>query len=183
MKRLLGRRRNGPGPTGRAIHRDVYNVGTAIDGLEMNDATQTCVDPEPGTPEVEAQHDVTYIYGECVGGSKLPPLEVQSTPIGEKHAGLYNDGLLGQYPYEKTTIKGVPAASFDAGAALEIYTGTTTITIYGDEAGLVTRAAGRLRPAREPDVPAPGKVLNALSAAADAVPVPDALPEPVIDPF
>lgn len=158
---------------------DVFNIGTALDGHVMNDATQTAVPAHPDTPDYGPHHDVTYVYGECAWGSNLPPLEVQSSPLAEKHWTLYNDdGLIGQYPFEEKTIKGAPAASFDNGTTVEIYTGTTTITLYGDDPDLVLRAAEQLRPALHVDIPRIDEILDALTAQADDVPVPENLPAP-----
>lgn len=158
---------------------DIFNLGTTLDGHVMNDATRTAAPTQPDAPDYGPHHDVTYVYGECVGGSRLPPLEVQSSPLTEKHWTLYNDdGLLGQYPFEEKTIKGVPAAFFDGGTTVEIYTAATTVTLYGDDPALVLRAAEQLRPALSADIPRVDEILDALSPEADEVPVPESLPAP-----
>ena len=61
------------------------------------------------------------------------------------------------------TIKGGPAAAFDGGRILEIYTVHTTITIYGQRPELVQRAAGALKYAPPGNIPAGIQPLYALT--------------------
>ncbi|HEV2108493.1 MAG TPA: hypothetical protein VGR16_09555 [Thermomicrobiales bacterium] len=103
--------------------------------------------------------------GPLLHGVCLPPLDVQSTPLCEKHARLYSD-----WEHRATTIKGVPAAIFDDGRILEIYTASTTITISGERAELVLRAAHSLRRAAPMNIPAGVQPRYALSPATEQVP-------------
>lgn len=157
---------------------EVFHLGSAFEGLAMNGASWACTEYDPDFPE--GRHDsLAYIYGECpprrrrVGwgcqGGCVPPLQVQAAPLCTKHVGLYHDPLIGQLPYEALTILGVPAASLEDGETLEIYTGDTTITIFGVDAGKVRRAASQLRPALIGDIPARDEILTDLSQAADSV--------------
>jgi hypothetical protein len=102
----------------------------------------------------------------------VPPIEVQSTPLCEQQAGLYPDREA-----RWATIKGVPAAAFDGGRILEIYTADTTITIYGQRPELVQRAAGALKHAAPGNIPAGIQPLYALTpgleVAVRALPPPD----------
>ena len=101
---------------------------------------------------------------------------MQSAPLCEKHVGLYLDPDAGAWDYESITIKGVPAASFDGGRILEIYTGTTTITIYGEDPTQVLRFADALRLAVAQNIPVLGQTLNSLVAGLEAVALPILVP-------
>jgi hypothetical protein len=164
---------------------DVFHVGAAFEGLSMNEAAREHVDADPEFPESARRDDVTYLYGESTretgggaDGSCLPPLEVQSTPLCEKHVSLYRDPAVGAREYESKTIKGVPAASFDGGRMLEIYTADTTITLYGQRPELVLRAAQALRRAAPKNIPSGIRPLKALTPATESVPQTLAPPDP-----
>lgn len=144
----------------------------------MTEAVREHVATDPEFPELVRRDDVTYLYGECpratgaastVEGGCLPPLEVQSTPLCEKHARLYSDR-----EHRATIIKGAPAAIFDGGRVLEIYTAQTTVTIYGQRPELVLRAAAALRLAAPRNIPSGVQPLYGLSPASE--PVARALP-------
>ncbi len=145
----------------------VYYLGATIEGLPVTDVTRTADPPHPETPEFGRADDVVYIYGDCptyppgspaskVEGGCVTPIQIQSTPLCEAHAALYTtpggNTLDGSVPYPHTAlrIKGVPAASFEGGTILELYTGHTTISIKGTDANQVRRVADNLRvaPAR-----------------------------------
>jgi hypothetical protein len=64
--------------------------------------------------------------------------------------------------YTRTTIRGVPAAIFDGGRQIEVYTAATTIVVFSEKAGLAKAAASRLtgvhdgrRVTATEDLPAP----------------------------
>ena len=165
----------------------VYNAGPSLAGLAMREATRLCspADPDFG---FDRRDDVTYVYGDCRdprstdsragGGGCLPPIEVQSTPLWQKHYSLYASSPV-PWPYEPTEVKGAPAASFDGGLLLEIYTGVTTITVYGrDDPSLVRFFAENLKLALEEDIPQPDRTLNALSSASALAPSVAVLPPP-----
>lgn len=180
----------GPGitqvPTHRRPHASkipaytVYYLGATFEGLPVTDVTHTAEPPHPETPEFGRSDDVVYIYGDCptyppgspaskVEGGCVTPIQVQSTPLCEAHAALYStpggDTLDGAVPYPHTAlrIKGVPAASFEGGTILELYTGHTTISIKGTERNQVRRAADSLRLAPPRDTPRVGKTLARVS--------------------
>lgn len=127
---------------------DVYWLDGAFGGLTLTETERLC---EPYDPELGRNEYVSFIYGDCTvddseddhPGGCLAPLEIQSAPLCERHAGLYSTGLeQGEpYPHESLRIRGVPAASFDDGTVLELYAGETTIAIFGDDAQLVRDAA------------------------------------------
>ena len=163
-----------------------YNVGPRLEGLEVIEAVRVCAPADPEFPELGRHDDVTYLYGECpipqgaaakVEGGCLPPIEIQSTPIGQKHRGLYQQPEM-RAEYEEATIKGVPAAIFDDGRIVEIYTRDTTITVYGQDPAQALRFADALRLALDEDVPAVGRPLHRLSEAGSRAPILAVLPPP-----
>lgn len=142
---------------------DVFHVGAIFVGLPMTEAVREHIAPDSVAPELGRQDSVTYLYGDCppltaaeakTEGGCLPPLEIQSTPLCEKHARLYRNPDVGAWDYESKTIKGVPGASFDGGRILEIYITNTTISIHGQRPELVLRAASALRKAPKTSRPA-----------------------------
>ena len=160
---------------------DVFHVGAVFEDLTMSEAVREHAGGGPLFPELGRQDTVTYLYGECprlhgaaagIEGGCLPPLEVQTTPLCEKHARLYRDRT-----YRATKTKAVPAASFDGGRILEIYTANTTITIYGERPELVLRAAAGLRRAAPINIPSGVQPLHALTAGLEPV-SPRTLPPP-----
>lgn len=165
----------------------VYHLGPTLEGLILNDGSRHHVGTDPQFPELGRQDNVTYLYGECpattaagadVEGGCVPPIEVQSSPLCEKHKNLYQDPATSGWPFEALTIKGVPAAAFDQGRILEIYTLDTTITIYGKDAAQVLRVADLLRLALPVDIPTLTAPLTTLSAAAGLGPALPVLPPP-----
>jgi len=48
-------------------------------------------------------------------------------------------------PRESVTVRGVPAAYFENGLRLELYTGKATVMIFGPERAQIQRAAAALR--------------------------------------
>jgi hypothetical protein len=73
---------------------------------------------------------------------------VQSFPACERNLSLYDrySGPVGVEPPQHTdlTIRGVPSASFNDGEWLEVYTGDTTIVIFGQTEQLQEAAANAL---------------------------------------
>ncbi len=180
----------GPGITQVPTHRrtrvsripayTVYYLGATFEGLPVTDVTHTADAPHPETPELGRSDDVVYVYGDCptyppdspaskVEGGCVTPIQVQATPLCEAHAALYSrpggdtlDGAV-PYPHAALRIKGVPAASFEGGTILELYTGDTTISIKGADGSQVRRAADGLRLAPGRAIPRVGKTLSHVS--------------------
>jgi hypothetical protein len=63
-------------------------------------------------------------------------------------------------PHEAVIVRGVPAAFFENGLRLELYTGKATVVIFGLERAQIQRAAAALRGA------------NALASSAPILPPP-----------
>jgi hypothetical protein len=99
-------------------------------------------------------------YGDCVqgkgifgGGSCLLPLQVTTVIYG-----LHSNSTLG--PQRNTVIRGVPAAVYDEGRSIELYSGRLAIDIFSDTFAHAYSAALELRP------------LNAPGSAAGNLPAP-----------
>jgi hypothetical protein len=145
----------------------VHAGGASIAGLPLTYAARSCEAPVAvpaaagGTAPPALRNDhTTFIYGDCTPdgprrdpGGCAAPLEIQSAPTCERNYRLYRsvDGRL--YPYKRLTIRGVPAASFDRGTTIEIYTGRTTISIFGNRRSMVRRAAESLYPLSKAEAP------------------------------
>jgi len=165
----------------------VYNVGQSLAGLAMTEATRLCAPAHPDAPELGRSDDVTYLYGECRPdrrrtwlpgeGGCVPPIEVQCSPLCQKHYNLYQNDLA-PWRYGLLEVKGAPAASFEDGCILEIYTGVTTVTVYGRDPSLVRHFSDNLKPALAADVPAVRQTILRLSHASALQPVLEALPPP-----
>jgi hypothetical protein len=123
----------------------LYYVGESFEGLPLTAITRRLqtkrLGPEPGRANF-----VGFLYGDCEPGSDggCPlPLEIQVWPACERTLSSYSMG--GQpMPYEATTLRGVPAAFFDNGGRLELYTGRVTIVIFGMDREQIQRAADSL---------------------------------------
>lgn len=122
-----------------------YSLGLVFEGLVATDLARRCDDPYPGEP-VRANY-VSYIYGD--------DLEIQAWPACERTLADYELEPGVPYPFQDLgSIRGVPATSFDEGLRIELYSGTSTIVIFGARADQVIRAAAAVRP--EPISQPPG---------------------------
>jgi hypothetical protein len=153
------------GAPGYAVH----TAGPSLAGLELTYAKRRCTGPAVSVssssrrvPPAQRNDNTTFIYGDCdpTGPKKDPggctaPLEVQSAPSCERNFRLYRT-VDGPYPHRSLTVRGAPAASYDNGTIVEIYTDATTISIFGHRASLVHRAARRVYPLSGRDAPALG---------------------------
>lgn len=104
-------------------------------------------------------------YGDCVhqkgifgGGSCVLPLQV-TTVIYH----LHDNSALG--PQRNITVRGVPAAVYDEGRSIELYSGRVAIDIFSDTFEHAYLAAVQLRP------------LNAPGSASGRLPPPVYCPE------
>jgi hypothetical protein len=153
-----------------------YQAGPSFDGLPMTSAASyRAVIGKDERP----QEQVTYWYGSCMdmsGAPCDPPIQVQSSPQRLKNVNLYNDGPAPP-KYTLVRIRGVPAALFNRGRTLEIYTGKTTISIYGDRPAQVRRFARIVAPASARDVPDYGTEVHHVGPPAAN---PGLLPPPTI---
>lgn len=148
-----------------------YSLGRTFEGLSLSDQNRTCTDPEPISSDVariEAQlpvevrrprearlNFVSYLYGDCrpppgEGGCPLP-LEIQTWPRCEREPSDYDIGH--HNPLQaKLTMRGVPAHLYEGGLRLEVYTGESTVVVFGTDPARVLRAGRALvRAPRRPN--------------------------------
>lgn len=136
---------------------DAYSAGATFDGLRRADAQRICKDPDAtairlGAPALR-DNKLTFTYGTC----KVPdepeascpyPLAIQNFPACERNLSLYRrfPSPTGDvYPHVQTKVRGVPAAVFDDGQRVEVYTGDATVVIWGQSATRVAAAAKSLQ--------------------------------------
>jgi hypothetical protein len=147
---------------------DRYDAGASVEGHKKSKLVRRC-EPDVGAP-TRINMSVTF-YGSCEpagsDGGCAPPVQVQSWPSCEHNLALYEkypaaDGTTEEYT--RTTIRGVPAAIFEAGQRIELYTARSTLVVFAENKGLARATAnhlvgvhaGRLVRATE-DLPAPAK--------------------------
>lgn len=143
--------------TADAANFDSYSVGVKFDGLPRTDTKRVCEAPDAtairaGAPALR-DNNLTFIYGTCripddaEGGCSFP-LSVQNFPACERNLSLYQrfPSPTGDvYPHIETEVRGVPAAVFDDGRRIEVYTGDATVVIWGQTATRVSAAARSLQ--------------------------------------
>jgi hypothetical protein len=104
---------------------------------------------------------VSFVYGDCRASSPdggcAPPAEIQVWSAGGRNLGAYDASGGGPAP-ELTSIRGVPAAFFDAGTRLELYTPQLTVVVFARSTERLAKIAEALRclSVRQPDPPAGG---------------------------
>ncbi|HKP18353.1 MAG TPA: hypothetical protein VJT84_07725 [Gaiellaceae bacterium] len=109
---------------------------------------------------------VNYISGKCTtkrDGGCAPPFEVQIWPSCVRNPSTYRLTPAGRpLPSKRTSLRGVPAAYFEDGHRLELYTGRVTIVMFGRNRKQLAQAAASLEgvnnqgPAGRP-LPAPAE--------------------------
>jgi hypothetical protein len=130
-----------------AVDFDHYDARAEFEGMERTQTVRPCEDG--GAP---ARLDMlAALYGRCdpaPDAGCAPPLQVQSWPACERNLALYE-----KYPgpegvpaieYRRTSLRGAPAAIFDGGRRIEVYTGDATIVVFAESARLARASAGRL---------------------------------------
>lgn len=130
-----------------------------------------------GWPLVNADrvgHVVYLIYGDCEienqgwfeDGGCAPPVDIQQYPLSKRHPAQFDIRAC-----RRLTVRGVPAAVFQSsGGALEIYTGSRVIVIFGESRAQQRRIAEALRPLNgtgEPGAPLPPPVEDVSRGLAD----------------
>jgi hypothetical protein len=124
----------------------LYWLGRSFDRLPLTALTRRD-DAALAGHNVRADY-VGFVYGDCVATDETgcpPPLEVQVWPACERSLGDYTLTPAGDpVPHRMTSVRGVPAAFFERGLRLELYTGNVTVVIFGLSKQLVLRAAGAL---------------------------------------
>lgn len=91
---------------------------------------------------------VSFVYGDCRPASSeggcAPPAEIQVWPADRRSLGSYGTSP-GAVSPELTRIRGSPAAFFDAGTRLEIYTAEVTVVVFAGSRERAGRIAAALR--------------------------------------
>jgi hypothetical protein len=104
---------------------------------------------------------VSFVYGDCrpasPEGGCAPPAEIQVWPAHGRNLGLYDASRGGPAP-ELASIRGAPAAFFEAGTRLELYTARLTVVVFARSRERLAKIAEALRclSARPPDPSAGG---------------------------
>lgn len=122
-----------------------FSLGAELDGLAYGDTLRRCENPDPSRP-VRANY-VSLAYGDCTPGddSGCPlPVEIQSWPACERNSASYTDVDGTPLARKPVQISGVPAAIFDDGTRVEVYTGDTTVVVFGSTPALALQAAKSL---------------------------------------
>jgi hypothetical protein len=134
---------------GAAVFPDfpLYAVGESFEGLALTGMTRRV---EARTaPDPARANFVGFRYGDCTpsGDSGCPaPLEIQVWPACERNFSSYSLTPAGDpLPHERLTLRGVPAAFFEEGQRLEIYTGSVSVVLFGRGKEQLLRAARELR--------------------------------------
>ncbi len=94
------------------------------------------------------------LYGPCSDGAVC--LEIQSWPECRRNLASYSTGTIDQElnPISYTNVSGLPEASFDGGARIELYAGTTTVVVFADPPSLARAAADAVASQLAPAGPA-----------------------------
>jgi hypothetical protein len=140
----------------------LYWLGTSVEGFPLRVIGDRLDKPFPG--ETHRANYISFIYGACqtpFNDGCAAPVEVQVWPACERALAdyrLYPDGPA--LPHEDLTVRGAPAAAFDDGRRLELYSGRVTIVIFGYDADAMKGLASHLRGANnglgeQDDLPPP----------------------------
>jgi hypothetical protein len=137
----------------------VYTLGSEFDGEPL-----TAINHRVGSPESRAPVRADYVslkYGSCEPTSDsgcAAPLEMQTWPACRRNRAMYllapdidgsGPAKAIPYPREDVTVRGVPAAVFDNGSRLELYTGDVTIVLFGSQRNQLFAAAAAIQGANE----------------------------------
>jgi hypothetical protein len=125
----------------------LYAPGESFEGLPLRAITRRADAPVPGET-IRADY-VGFVYGDCVASAETgcaPPVEVQVWPACRRSLADYTLTPAGDpLPHEASIVRGVPAAYFEDGLRLELYTGDVTVVVFGLDRTHVDRAAAALR--------------------------------------
>lgn len=128
----------------------LYSVGVSFEGVPLTAIHRRLDAPDsdmPADARPRGANWVSFLYAsgcepaEDHGLACKELLEVQVWPACERNLSVYPPGLA-----ETASVRGVPAATFEDGRRLEVYTGDATVVIFGEDVGQVSRAAKTLEP-------------------------------------
>jgi hypothetical protein len=124
-----------------------YFVGASFDGHRLQAVVRREEPRFEGEP-VRA-NNLSFLYGSCevradangkYRGGCAPPLAVQVWPACERYQALYPFE-----PDEGLSVRGVSAAFYEGHRRLEVYTGASTVVLFGQERMQLLRAAAALQ--------------------------------------
>jgi hypothetical protein len=117
----------------------LYDAGSSVDGIPL-----TNVFHSTGS----ASTFVSFLYGDCHASDDMgcaPSLEIQVWPACIRNPSLYKSSRPGALTPGTTSVRGVPAATFEGGSRLEITTGTSTVVVFARTPAVAMQVAGALR--------------------------------------
>lgn len=159
-------------PAGAPIPSSAYDLGSNFGGLAVAAREELCNEAPPAGATVasgptKAVGYLSVVYGECssaAGEGCSPPLDVQSWPECAHNPSSFvssennpEEGGAELNPSATVSLSSapqIPSASFENGTRIELYTGTTTIVVYANEASVATAAANTLAAAAAASSPA-----------------------------
>lgn len=125
----------------------LYAVGQRFEGLSLTGITRRLDAPVP--PDPTRANFVAFRYGDCapLDGEGCPaPLELQVWPACERTFSSYSLTPAGDpLPHQRLKVRGVPAAFFEGGRRLELYTGSVSVVMFGQGRAQLLRAAEALQ--------------------------------------
>lgn len=141
-----------------------HYAGLSVAGFALTHSVSSCA---RGEGSAAGDHSISYAYGTCDAseGPCATPVTITSRPLCEAHPKLYLDETGAELPYTSMTVKGVPAASYDDGTTVEVYTGGTAVSVSSEDAATTTAVVDALRRASTSDTPAPGVSLTSWPLA------------------
>lgn len=120
----------------------VYWVGRSFEGYPLAAAD--------GRREYKSSVGDSVYYGDCTGGSGVfsgggCPLPLQVTTVVYR---WHENTTLGNQ--QNVVIRGVPAAVYDEGHSIELYSGTVAIDVFSNSYAHALQAVMQLRPLNAP---------------------------------
>ena len=131
-------------PTGRCPgwpRFQPHGAGPSFEGLRAEHTEETCGGSPPFENDVPLGAFVSVSYGDCDPGDEggcTAPMEVQSRPLCDRMAQLE--------PGPKRRYRHRGAQVVVTGGGIDVYTGTTAVSIAGDDGARNERAVRALRP-------------------------------------
>ena len=146
----------------------LYSPGQSLEGLPLTGMARRL--EARVAPDTHRANFASFRYGDCTPGNDggcPAPLEIQIWPACERNLSSYSLTPFGDpLPHERVTVRGVPAAFFEDGHRLELYTGSVSVVMFGEGKAQLLRAAEALQAVNTPDGPGPGEPLPAPAAGA-----------------
>jgi hypothetical protein len=145
-----------------------YSLGPTFENLPLTDQDRECDQAPPGAPPERRLNIIEYAYGDCEPppgeGGCAKPLVVQNWPRCERDPSDY--AVSHHNPLKaKVAVRGVPGHLYEGGLRLEVYTGNSTVVVFGTDEARVLRAGRAL-------VKAPSRPSASVSSGDTTTPLP-----------